>query len=49
MGEDNFEFWARNNIVYGKVRGEAASVPDGLTEEWLSQKWPALCRGLQPK
>lgn len=57
MGEENFEcslswvqrFRARHNIVAGKVCGEAAGVPEGVTEEWLSHKWPALCEGYKPE
>ncbi|CAH4033511.1 unnamed protein product [Pieris brassicae] len=29
----------------GKVCGEAAGVPKGMSEEWLSHKRPALCEG----
>lgn len=30
-------FRARHNIVSGKISGEAADVPTGTKEEWLSQ------------
>ncbi|KAL0861588.1 hypothetical protein ABMA27_009087 [Loxostege sticticalis] len=57
MGKENFEcssswvqrFRARHNIVAGKVCGEAAGVPEGVSEEWLSHKWPALCEGYTPE
>lgn len=57
MGKENFEcswswvqrFRARHNIVAGKVCGEAAGVPEGVSEEWLSDKWPALCEGYTPE
>lgn len=56
-GKENFEcssswvqrFRARHNIVAGKVCGEVAGVPEGVTEEWLSHKWPALCEGYSPE
>ncbi|XP_046601956.1 tigger transposable element-derived protein 4-like [Neodiprion lecontei] len=55
-GEENFEcssswvqsFCARHNIVSGKVCGEAAGVPEGVTEEWLSHTWPAIWEGYKP-
>lgn len=57
MGKENFEcssswvqrFRARHNIVAGKVCGEAAGVPEGVTEEWLAHKWPTLCEGYKPE
>lgn len=42
-------FRARHNIVAGKVCGEAAGVPEGVSEEWLSHEWPALCEGYTPE
>ncbi|KAJ3661855.1 hypothetical protein Zmor_006234 [Zophobas morio] len=43
MGRDDYKcskswikrFRDRHNIVYGKFSGEAASVPEGITENWL--------------
>lgn len=57
MGKENFEclsswvqrFRARHNIVAGKVCGEAAGVPEGVSEEWLSRKWPTLYEGYTPE
>ncbi|CAH3998250.1 unnamed protein product [Pieris brassicae] len=57
MAKENFKcssswvqcFRARHNIVAGKVCGEAAGVPNGVSEEWLSHKWPALCEGYTPE
>lgn len=57
MGKENFQcssswvqrFRARHNIVAGKVSGEAAGVPEGVSEEWLSHKGPALCEGYTPE
>ncbi|CAK1597281.1 unnamed protein product [Parnassius mnemosyne] len=57
MGKENCKcssswvqrFRARHNIVAGKVCGEAAGVPEGVTEEWLSHKWPTLCEGYKPE
>lgn len=57
MGKENFKcssswvqrFRARHDIVAGKVCGEAAAVPEGVSEEWLSHKWPALCEGYTPE
>ncbi|GBP89083.1 Tigger transposable element-derived protein 4 [Eumeta japonica] len=57
MGKENFEcssswvqrFRARHNIVAKKVCGEAAGVPEGVTEKWLSHKWPALSEGYTPE
>lgn len=56
MDKENFvcssswvqRFLARYNIVEGNVCGvwcEAAAVPEGVSEEWLSHKWSALCKG----
>ncbi|CAD6216098.1 GSCOCG00011289001-RA-CDS, partial [Cotesia congregata] len=42
-------FRHRHNIVSGKISGEAADVPSGTKEEWLSQKWPVLCEGYKPE
>ena len=38
-------FRKRHNIVCGTVSGEAASVPEGICENWLSTVWPNLRRG----
>lgn len=51
MGKEHFKcssswvqrFRARHNIVAGKV------VPEGVNEEWLSYKRPALCEGHKPE
>ncbi|KAJ4442440.1 hypothetical protein ANN_04026 [Periplaneta americana] len=56
LGNPNFNccsswiqrFRPRYNIVARKICGEAAIVPDGVTEEWLSKKWPALCEDYKP-
>ena len=56
LGNPNFNcssswiqrFRARHDIVAGKICGEAAGVPDGVIEEWLSKKWPVLCEGYKP-
>lgn len=41
-------FRARHGIVGGKMSGEAASVDNGVVEEWISQKWPTLYEGYGP-
>lgn len=38
-------FRKRHNIVYGKISGEAASVPPGVTENWLKTVWPEIRKG----
>jgi len=35
-------FRHRNNIVFGKINGESASVPVGISENWLEHVWPNL-------
>lgn len=37
-------FKNRNNIVYGKINGEAKSVDTKVTDEWLTSVWPDLRR-----
>ncbi|XP_057327621.1 tigger transposable element-derived protein 4-like [Microplitis mediator] len=57
LGKENFKcssswvqrFRLRHSIVSGKISGEAADVPIGTKEEWLSQKWPILCQGYKPE
>lgn len=37
-------FKNRNNIIYGKINGEAKSVDIKITDEWLASVWPDLRR-----
>ncbi|XP_025191780.1 tigger transposable element-derived protein 4-like [Melanaphis sacchari] len=37
-------FRQRHNIVFGKISGESASVPVGVSENWLEQVWSGLCK-----
>lgn len=54
--KENFQClssWVRRlragyNIVAWKVCGEAAGVPEGVAEDWLSRKWCALCEEYKP-
>lgn len=37
-------FRLRHNIVPGKISGEAASVPEGVPDDWLKTVWPTIRR-----
>lgn len=38
-------FRSRHNIVFGKISGEAASVPDGVPETWLQTVFQEIRKG----
>lgn len=53
MGKEYFQcsegwinrFRARHNIVFGKIVGEAASVPDGVVESWIQTVFKEIRKG----